>query len=372
MGVDDNKIELFVFNLQLFAEGDGGEKTEQATPRRREEARKKGQVFKSADLNSAIILITGTVLLYLTMTYMIENLKAFTTLYILDRTLQDFNNQYIYDLLREVITLLAKILCPVLVGTFIAAFAISYLQVGSVFSAEAIAPKLERLNPLEGFKRIFSRRAMVELFKSLFKVGVTGYIAYTVLKKYYYLFPRFVDMELVATCKALGVVLFEMALKVGVAFVILGLADYIYQWYEYEKSLKMSKHEIKQEYKQAEGDPLIKSRQRQIQREFAMKRMMSEVPKADVVITNPTHFAVALRYEYEAMDAPVVVAKGQDFVALRIKEIARQNDVTIVEDPLLARTLYYSTDIGDIIPEELYQAIAEILAFIYKQKRIVL
>ncbi|MGE5390562.1 MAG: flagellar biosynthesis protein FlhB [Deltaproteobacteria bacterium] len=369
--IEENK-KKFIFDLQIFAEGDGGEKTEQATPRRREDARKKGQVFKSADLNSAVILITGSVLLYLTMASMIDILRSFTSLYILDRTMQDFSVQYASELLLEVIYIMARMLLPILVGTFIAAFAISYLQVGAVISSEALTPKLERINPIEGFKRIFSRRALMELVKSLFKVGITGYIVYTVIKKYYYLFPRFLDMELTATCKAFGAVVFEMAIKVGVCFVILGLIDYIYQWFEYEKSLKMSKHEVKQEYKQAEGDPLIKSRQKQIQREFAMKRMMSEVPKADVVITNPTHFAVALKYEFEAMDAPVVVARGQDFVALRIKEIARQNNVTIVEDPPLARTLYYSTDLGDAIPEELYQSIAEILAFIYKQKRIVL
>jgi len=369
--VEETK-KYFIFNLQLFAEGDGGEKTEQATPRRREDARKKGQVFKSADLNSAVILLTGSVLLYINMTWMVDCLKSFTSLYILDRTLQDFSIQYASELLLEVIYIMARLLCPIFVGTFIAAFAISYLQVGAVFSTEALAPKLERINPLEGFKRVFSRRAVMEMFKSLFKVGITGYIVYTVIKKYYYLFPRFLDMELVATSKVLGAVLFEMAMKVAVCFVILGLLDYIYQWYEHEKSLKMSKHEVKQEYKQSEGDPLVKSRQRQIQREFAMKRMMSEVPKADVVITNPTHFAVAIKYEFGVMDAPVVVAKGQDFVALRIKEIARQNGITIVEDPPLARTLFYSTDLGDVIPEDLYQAIAEILAFIYKQKRIIL
>lgn len=370
--MEEDKKAFFIFDLQLFADGDGGEKTEQATPRRREDAKKKGQVFKSADLNSAVILITGSVLLCLTMNSMLGDLKSFTRLYLLDRTMQDFTIQYSCDLLLEVMEIMARLLGPVLLGTFVAAFAVSYLQVGSVFSAESLTPKFSRLNPLEGFKRIFSRRAMVELVKSLLKIGITGYIVYSVIKKYYYLFPRFVDMDLVATCQALGTVLFEMAIKVGVCFIILGLLDYIYQWYEYEKSLKMSKHEVKQEFKQAEGDPLIKSRQRQIQREFAMKRMMSEVPQADVVITNPTHFAVALKYEFEVMNAPVVIARGQDFVALRIKEIARENHVTIVEDPPLARTLFYSTDIGDVIPEELYQSIAEILAFIYKQKRIVL
>lgn len=368
--MQDELLKNYIFDLQLFAgEGDTGEKTEQATPRRREEARKKGQVFKSTDLNSAVILLVGTVVLYVSMTYMIKSLEGFTSLYILDRTLQDFSNEYIYVMFIEALLLMGKVLLPVLLATFVAALLITYLQVGFIFSSEALTPKLERLNPIEGFKRVFSKRALVELAKALFKVIVTGYIVYTVLRKYFYVFPRFVDMELAFSIKVLSVIIFEMALKVGIAFLIIGIVDYIYQWYEYEKSLKMSKYDVKQEYKQTEGDPLVKSRQRQIQREFAMRRMMAEVPQADVVITNPTHFAVALKYTYKEMDAPVVVARGQDFVALKIKEIARENEVIIVENPLLARTLYYSTDIGDIIPEELYQAVAEVLAFVYKQKK---
>jgi flagellar biosynthetic protein FlhB len=360
------------FNLQLFAEGDSGEKTEQATPRRREEARKKGQVFKSSDLNSAVILLVGSVVLFVTLSLTIDNFRAFTELYLLDRTLTDFDNAYIYKLFVETLYLMGKILFPIFIATFIAALLISYMQVGFIFSAETLNPKLERINPIEGFKRVFSKRALVELSKSLFKVVVTGYIVYSVLRKYFYLFPRFVDMELVASIKAFSIVLFEMALKVGIAFLVIGVLDYFYQWYEYEKSLKMSKYDVKQEFKQVEGDPLIRSRQRQIQREYAMRRMMTEVPKADVVITNPTHFAVALKYDLEAMDAPQVVARGQDFVALRIREIARENGVTIVENPPLARTLFYSLDIGDFIPEELYQAVAEVLAFVYRQKRKVL
>lgn len=366
----DDLEKRYLFNLQLFAgEGDTGEKTEKATPRRREEARKKGQVFKSTDLNSAVILLVGTVTIYVTLTYMINNLEGFTALYILDRTLTDFTNEYIYAMYIEALLLMGKVLLPVFLATFVAALIITYLQVGFIFSAEVLTPKLERINPIEGFKRVFSKRALVELAKALFKVIITGYIVYSVFKKYFYIFPRFVDMELAYSIKVISVIIFEMALKVGVVFLIIGVLDYLYQWYEYEKSLKMSKYDVKQEYKQTEGDPLVKSRQRQIQREFAMRRMMAEVPQADVVITNPTHFAVALRYKYKEMDAPVVIARGQDFIALKIKEIAQENGVVIVENPLLARTLYYSTEIGDLIPEELYQAVAEILAFVYKQKK---
>lgn len=360
----------FIINLQLFAEGDTGEKTEKATPRRREEARHKGQVFKSADLNAAVIMLAGCVSAYLTFPLTVASLHEFTALYLLDRSLMDFSNQYVYHMMVEAFLVMGKITLPIILATFVSALLITYLQVGVVFSGEVLTPKLERLNPWEGFKRIFSKRALVELTKSLIKVVVTSYIVYTVLNKYFYIFPRFVDMELGDTLVVLSKIVIEMALKVGVAFIIVGVLDYIYQWYEYEKSLKMSKYDIKQEYKQTEGDPLVKSRQKQIQREAAMRRMMAEVPGADVVITNPTHFAVALQYKIDVMEAPLVIAKGQDFIALKIREVAQENGVMVVENPPLARGLYYTTEIGDLVPEELYQAVAEILAFVYRQKQV--
>lgn len=363
----------WLIDLQLFAEDGGtGEKSEQATPRRREEARRKGQVFKSSDLNAAVIMAAGAIAAYLSYPYIIQSLHDFTALYLLERTSADFTIQYANQLMLEVLYLLGKMVLPIMAACFIAALLISYLQVGFVFTAEPLAPKLERINPVQGFKRIFSKRALVELLKSLLKVVVTGWIVYSVIRKYYYIFPRFVDMELVVTLQALAQIVFEMAMKVGIFFIIIGILDYLYQWYEHEKTLKMSKYDVKQEYKETEGDPQIKARQRQIQREAAMRRMMAEVPKADVIITNPTHFAVALRYDIDAMEAPMVVAKGQDFVAAKIKEIGAEHEVMIVENPLLARTLYYSVDIGQTVPEELYQAVAEVLAFVYRQKKKVL
>jgi flagellar biosynthetic protein FlhB len=370
---DMNEEQLWLVDLQLFAEdGATGEKTEQATPRRREEARRKGQVFKSTDLNAAIIMVAGSAAVYLTYPCIIQSLQDFTSLYLLERAHEEFTIQYIYGLLLEVLFILAKIGLPIMAACFVAALLITYLQVGFVFSGEPLTPKLERLNPVQGFQRIFSKRALVELVKSLLKVAVTGWIVYTVIRKYYYVFPRFVDMELIATLQALGQIIFEMAMKVGVVFVIIGVLDYLYQWFEHEKTLKMSKYDVKQEYKETEGDPLIRSRQRQIQREVAMRRMMAEVPKADVIITNPTHFAVALRYEVDIMDAPVVIAKGQDYMAAKIREIADEYGIMIVENPLLARTLYNSVEIGQEVPEELYHAVAEVLAFVYRQKKKVL
>lgn len=371
--MDEWNAARYCFNLQLFAEDQGsGERTEPATPRRREEARQKGQVFKSSDLNAALILATGTVVTFATLPYMIATLKGFTATYLLNRGWYDFTPEYAVFLLGEVLLILARLCLPVLGATFLAALLVTYMQVGFVFSSEPLSPKLERINPLSGFKRIFSKRALVELGKSLAKVIITGWIVYSAIKSQFAIFPRFVDMDTLLIIKTISTMIAEVALKVGLVFIIIGILDYFYQWYEYEQSLKMSKYDIRQEYKQSEGDPQLRARQKQIQRDYAMRRMMAEVPKADVVITNPTHFAVVLKYEMDVMQAPMVVAKGQDFVAQKIREIAQEHQVMIVENPPLARTLYYSVEIGALVPEEMYQAVAEVLAFVYRHKKIAL
>lgn len=362
------KNRYFNMDLQLFADESTGEKTEKATPRRREDARKKGQVFKSVDLSAAFIILISSMTIYFTFSYMVKELYKFTQYYLSERTLQLAEIDYTASMFIEVVTIMAKISLPVMVSSFLAALLINYLQVGFIFSSESLAFKVERLNPIEGFKQKFSKRALVELIKSLLKILITANIAYSVLRNNFNIIPAFIDMSLKSIFLIVGQIFFEISLKVGIAFIVIGIFDYLYQRYEHETSLKMSKYDIKQEYKQTEGDPLIKSRQRQIQREAAMKRMMAEVPHADVVITNPTHFAVALQYDASKMDAPIVVAKGQDYIALKIREIAAGNDVVIKESPVLARALYNMVAIGEIIPPELFQAVAEVLAFVYKQK----
>lgn len=369
----DECLKGYIFNLQLFADDQGsGERTEPATPKRREEARQKGQVFKSSDLNAAVILAAGTVVTFATLPNMVATLRQFTATYLLSRGYYDFTPEYAQFLLGEVMLVMVQLALPILGATFAAALLVSFVQVGFVFSAEPLTPKLDRINPLSGFKRIFSKRALVEMVKSIAKVVITGWIVYSTIRGQFLVFPRFVDMDTLAMVKVLSEMIFEVALKVGLVFVIIGVADYYFQWYEYEQSLKMSKYDIKQEYKQSEGDPQLKARQKQIQREYAMRRMMAEVPKADVVITNPTHFAVVLKYEADTMQAPMLVAKGQDFVAQKIKELAREHQVVMVENPLLARTLFYSVEIGAQVPEEMYQAVAEVLAFVYRHKRLAL
>ena len=359
--------EPWVLDLQLFAEG--GEKTEKATPRRRQESRRKGQVFRSADLNSAVVLLVGFAVLHFATPYMLAGIQDFFARYLSGTALTNLTAAEFQHMLMDAVWLSVRVSLPLIGAVAVAGLLINLLQVGFVFAGDPLMIKPERLNPVEGFKRIFSIRALVELVKALAKVGLTGWVVFTVLKKNFGVFPRFADMEPVGIAMTLGDIIFEMAMKIGVVLLVVGLLDYLYQWWEHEKSLRMSKEELKQEYKQTEGDPQIRSKQRQRQREMAMRRMMAEVPKADVVITNPTHFAVALKYESERMNAPVVTAKGQDFIALRIKELATEHGVALVENPFLARSIYYSTDIGEEIPETLYQAVAEVLAFVYRQKR---
>jgi len=359
-------LELYLgFDLQLFA----GEKTEPATPHKRQEARKKGQVFKSNDLNSAVIILAVFSVIYFGFSYMLETLRDFIKEFIIAKSVVEITPAVVNAVFLEALNVSIKITWPILAVALVVGVASNLLQVGFIFSSEPLGLKLERLNPVEGFKRIFSKRAMVELLKSLFKLSMTAYIVYQICIKYQQVFPAMMDMEVNQMTQIMIKIIFEMAMKIGVALLALGVVDYLYQRWEHENTLKMSKHEVKEEYKQMEGHPQLKSRQKQKQREMSMSRMMSEVPKADVVITNPTHFAVALKYVAEQMNAPVVVAKGQNLVALRIKEIARENKVEIVEERELARELFYFCDLGMAIPESLYQAVAQVLAFVYSRSK---
>jgi flagellar biosynthetic protein FlhB len=228
--------------------------------------------------------------------------------------------------------------------------------------------KLNRLNPLSGLKRIFSVRSLTELIKSIFKIVVVGIIGFSYLKGEVVNMLKTMDMDVVSIAAYIGVTATNVAIRMCIALLILGVLDYGYQWWEYEKNLRMTKQEIKEEYKQTEGNPEIKSKIKQKQRQISLRRMMQSVPEADVVITNPTHYAVAIKYDIKISDAPVVLAKGQDYMALKIKEKAKENGIEIVENKSLARALYSTVEIGEKIPPDLYQAVAEVLAFVYGLK----
>jgi len=368
---NNNKIKnIFIkINLQLFA-GDQSDKTEKATAKKRQDARKKGQVFQSRELSSSIALLAIFVgikifggYIYKEILYLVQ--KVFTE-YIKEEV---FTFAGISKVYFECVTSLSKILLPIFAIALITGLALSYAQVGVLFTTETLAVKLEKINPLSGFKRMFSLKAIVELSKALFKISIVSFVAYSYIKNQITVILSLMSYDVLSAGIYIADIFLNVAIRMCVALIMIAILDFVYQWFEYEKSLKMSKHDIKEEHKQVEGNPEIKSKIKQKQRQMSMRRMMNEVPMADVVITNPTHFAVAIKYDKGISDAPIVIAKGQDYIALRIKEIAKENTVMIIENKILARTLFDTVEVGEKIPPELYQAVAEILAFVYNLKK---
>jgi len=351
-------------DLQLFA----GEKTEKATPKKRQDSRKKGQVAKSAEIPSSLILLACICCLLMLGPFLQKQILNMFGEIFLQRLNMEVTPQNTLSLFGHYALQVLIILSPIFAMVLIIAFAANYVQFGWLFTFEPIQPKLNKLNPLKGFKRIFGMRAIVEFLKSSLKLISVGIIVYSVLwsnKK------RFLDLahlsipDIFAFVTSLAV---QMGILVAALLFILAIGDFLYQKHEYEKNLKMSKQDIKDEYKNAEGDPLIKGKIKERQRRMALMRMMQEVPNADVVITNPTHFAVALKYDAAKMEAPTVIAKGQDYLALRIREIAKQNDVITMENKPLARALFERTEVGQSVPGDLFQAVAEVLAYVYRLK----
>ncbi|WP_216827972.1 flagellar biosynthesis protein FlhB [Alkalihalobacterium elongatum] len=351
-------------DLQFFAE----EKTEKATPKKRQDTRKKGQVAKSTDVNTAIILLLVFLSLWFIGHIVGDHLLAMLKHTFQNYMLMDLTEMSLKMVLNEITFTSATVLLPIMLIALIAGVFSSYLQVGPLFAPEAIKPKLSKLDPIKGFKRIFSVRAIVELLKSLLKISFVGMVVFTILW-------LTLDSVMILSQKPVADGFYQIAqltvimgVVVAVLLLILSIPDYLYQKYDHEKQIRMSKKDIKDEHKNMEGDPKVKSKRKQKQMEMAMSRMMQEIPKADVVITNPTHFAVVLKYDGEKMDAPVIVAKGVDYVAFKIRSIAKNHDIIIVENKPLARALYAETNIGDIVPEDLFKAVAEILAYVYRLK----
>ena len=362
-------VKKISVNLRLFA-GQSGEKTEKATPKKRQEARKKGQVLQSREITSAVVLLFIFAALKISGGYMFSQMMSFSKKVM--AKYPEIEDLYTFStlpaLFLETIILVFKITGPLFAVAVVTGVVGGYAQVGFLFTTETLALKLNRINPFNGLKRIFSTHGAAELVKSIAKIAVIGYIAYAYLNAEKAKAMVLMDMEVVSIASYIGSVAVNTAMRICVALVLMGILDYGYQWWEYEKNLKMTKQELKEEYKQTEGNPEIKSKIKQKQRQISMRRMLHEVPKADVVITNPTHYAVAIKYDAGVSDAPVVVAKGVDYIALRIKDVAKESKVEIVENKPLARNLYESVGIGEQIPPELYQAVAEILAFVYNLK----
>lgn len=363
------------YDLQRFAkDGQGGEKTEPATAKKLKEAREEGKVAKSKELTAAFDLIVLFLVLKIFISYVGEGfLEVFNYIYKLIPDFvainaKDVSSQAVSSLFAAIFFRMLKIVAPFFLFGVAVTFLVSVLQVGFKVSKKAMKPKADKFNPLNGFKRMFSKDSIFELFKSLLKIFVVVYVAYTSIKGEENDIFILYDMPLNQAIALCGDVILNAGLKISLVYLIIGLADFIYQKYRFKDDMKMTKQEVKDEYKNTEGNPEIKGRQRQKMREVSRRRMMQDVPKADVVITNPTHLAVAVKYDSEKAKAPVVVAKGEDYLALKIRETAKENKIEIVENKPLARMLYANVDIGAEIPPELYQAVAEILAMVYNMK----
>ncbi len=360
------------YNLQFFAkEGMGGEKTEPATQKKLEDARKEGQVAKSREIANGLGLLSLFLVLKIWVGHMgIQLMEIFPGFY--DRipdTVTFWNGRMPEESVKAVFTLMLMevmvIVAPILIIGVMVAFVSDIVQVKWKPTLKPLMPKFSKLNPLKGFKKIFSVNAVVELIKSLAKIGLIVYICYTYLKDKWIILLNLYDMSLMQAIGLAAETVTDLGIRISAVYMIIALADYIYQRVKFSNDMKMTKQEIKDEYKQQEGDPQIKGQIRQKMREASRRRMMQDLPQADVVITNPTHYAVAIKYDPEVADAPLVIAKGEDYMAAKIKEAAKEHKIEIVENKPLARMLYANVDIGQAVPPELYQAVAEVLAFVY-------
>lgn len=355
---------LLKIDLQLFAE----EKTEEATPHRRQQARKKGQVAKSTDLNAALVLLASMVVLFSLRNYFFENTGGFATLLLGHWLAYPLNQENLWHLITELFTTYFKVMAPVFLVAMVAGVAANVSQVGFKITTEAIKPKLSHLNPVQGFKRMFSRRALVELLKSLVKILIVGFISYRILKGGFETLLFLVDMSVFKSVEVVARLIYKIGMGVIAAFLAIAVLDYIFQRKEFERGIRMSKQEVKEEFKQMEGDPLLKAKLREKQRQLALHRMMHSVPEATVIVTNPVHLAVALKYEAKSEGAPLVLAKGAGAIAERIKSKAREHHIPIVEDKPVAQFIYKNVEVGQEIPPEIYQSVAEILAMLYRMR----
>jgi flagellar biosynthesis protein FlhB len=348
--------------------GGNDNKTEKPTSRRLQKAREKGQIARSKEIPSAAVLFGSLLILFYFGNTIVQTLELEMRNMLRVQIPPELTIIYLSSLLRGVALRVSFILVPVMLAIVALSIGSNVLQGGFLVSSEAIKFKFNQLNPVSGIKRLFSKNSLMQLAKSLVMVMVVSIISYQVVSKYIPLYPRLVLMNANQLLYWTATISYEIFIRVAVLLVILAIADYCFQKYQFTEQLKMSKQEVKDEHKDMDGDPMIKGRIRRMQREMARKRMMNDVPTADVIITNPTHYSVALSYKVNSMEAPKVVAKGVGFLALKIRELAQQHGIPLVENRPLAQTLYKTVNIGEYIPANLFKAVAEILAYVYKAK----
>lgn len=368
-------IKCPAFSLQFFAkDGPGGEKTEEPTAKKLSDARNEGQVAKGKDLTSAVMLLVLFMVLRFTVGNMGEGfIECFNKNYtqigdLFTSTHGEYNMQYTIALIQSAALDMLKLLIPFFGIGFIIAIVIELAQVKWKPTSKPLQPKLSKFNPINGIKRMFSVRTLVSLIKQVVILVVIFIVVYNKLKSRMSDIYMLYDIPLISAIMLLGDIIFDIGTVICVIYTIIGIADYLFEKRKFKKEMMMTKQEVKDEWKNTEGNPEVKNKIRQKMSEASRRRMMQAVPEADVVITNPTHFAVALKYEQNKGKAPVVIAKGEDYLAAKIKEAARENNIEIVENKPLARMLYYNVELDEEIPPELYQAVAEVLAFVYNIK----
>ncbi len=360
------------YDLQWFAkEGNGGEKTEPATSKKLQDARNEGQVAKSQELNHALGLIALFLTLKVFISYIGESLfYTFAANYnkipdIINESIGGMSVHLATTVINQTMITILKIVAPVFIIGYTVALLSNILQVKWKVTTKPMKPKFSKLNPLNGFKRIFSKDSLFELLKSIAKISLIIYVAYTAIRDHQDELFLLYDIPLLQVILLVGSIVIDAGLKISFVYLLVGMADWFYHKHKFKEDMKMTKQEVKDEYKNTEGNPEIKGRQRSKMREASQRRMMQELPNADVVITNPTHYAVAIRYDANQYSAPIVVAKGEDYLAMKIREAAKEHQIEIVENKPLARMLYANVDVGEEVPPELYQAVAEVLAFVY-------
>jgi flagellar biosynthesis protein FlhB len=352
-----------------MAEESNEERTEAPTDKRRSEAREKGNVAKSAEVNSALVLLVGILVLKISASWMFRHIETFMQSMISMIAHPEASSAFVFSLIVQSAIFVLYLCMPIAVAIIVIGVASNILQIGFLFTLKPLEPKLEKLDVISGMKNMFSMRSVVEAVKNILKLVLIAVVAYIAIRSEFSKFLSMWDTSPYAILVFMLNVAFKIVVWVALILIIIAILDYAYQRYEHEKKLKMTKQEVKEERKQMDGDPQIKGRIRSLQREMARRRMMQEVPKATVVVTNPTHLAIAIRYIPEEMQTPKVIAKGKQFVAERIKKLAMESGIPIVEDKPLARAMFDKVDPGDDIPVEFFTAVAELLAYVYRLKK---
>lgn len=350
-------------------QADDSQKTEEPTPKKIDESRKKGQVALSREVNNWVMLLAGTLVVTMLGPGVLTELSLYLKNFIGNAHMMPTDSAGGFGLvLAELFKFTMGVLAIPLLFLMVAAFTGPFLQVGPLFAPDILKMDISKLSPMQGFKRLFSMKSIMEFVKGILKIGLIGVVGYIILSPYYDAIDHMVGLPIPMMLDELQALIVRLMSGILIVLLVVAVTDLVYQRYEHNKKMRMTKQELKDEYKQTEGDPHVRAKLRQLRQEKASARMMQAVPEADVIITNPTHYSLALKYNPEEMDAPVLVAKGMDEVAMRIREVAKEHNIPLYENKILARAMFETVEIDEMVPEEHYKAVAEVISYIFKLK----